>query len=221
MVDSLVDGGALVIKVYDRLSREAYFAAADQARRRGIPLVAHVPASVTHVEASNAGQLTFEHVADLPVMCSDESRALRDRFATLARGAGLTADSVRTLRRSRDSLLVRRFAVRECESVFRDIARNGAWQVTTVGQPYAWRLRHLDTAWRGDLRLRQVPAALRDEWATIFFTRLGEPRTDEVALWRALVDAQRVTAGGMHAAGMRLLAGTDAWGPYNLPGYSL
>jgi uncharacterized protein YciI len=55
-VDALADSGADFIKVYENLSRDAYFAIMDQARRRGIPVDGHVPFRVTPVEAADAGR---------------------------------------------------------------------------------------------------------------------------------------------------------------------
>lgn len=53
------------IKVHSVLSRDAYFALADEARKLSIPFVGHVPQSVTPSEASNAGQASLEHIQTL------------------------------------------------------------------------------------------------------------------------------------------------------------
>lgn len=72
-VDLLRDGGADFIKVYDRLSREAYFAVMDQARLLGLPVVGHLPSRVLPVEAAEAGQSTIEHLTGMQY---EEIRAL-------------------------------------------------------------------------------------------------------------------------------------------------
>ena len=51
-VEQLVSNGADLVKVYENLSREAYFAIIDEARRRGIPVDGHVPFRVTPEEAA-------------------------------------------------------------------------------------------------------------------------------------------------------------------------
>jgi hypothetical protein len=48
--------GADFIKVYSKLSRNAYFAIADEANKCGIAFEGPVPESVTAAEASDAGQ---------------------------------------------------------------------------------------------------------------------------------------------------------------------
>jgi imidazolonepropionase-like amidohydrolase len=60
-VQQLAANGADLVKVYENLSREAYFAIIDEARRRGIPVDGHVPFRVTLEEAADAGQRTSEH----------------------------------------------------------------------------------------------------------------------------------------------------------------
>ena len=52
VVDQQQERGADFIKVYSRLPRNAYFAIADEANKRGIPFEGHVPELVTAAEAS-------------------------------------------------------------------------------------------------------------------------------------------------------------------------
>ena len=53
------------IKLHTMVSRDAYFALADEARKQGIPFVGHVPQTVTASEVSNAGQASLEHIQTL------------------------------------------------------------------------------------------------------------------------------------------------------------
>ena len=61
-VDQLKSQGWDFIKVYDNLSRDAYFAIAAEAKQEQIPFVGHVPLSVTALEASAAAQKSIEHL---------------------------------------------------------------------------------------------------------------------------------------------------------------
>jgi imidazolonepropionase-like amidohydrolase len=58
-------GGADFIKVHDLVPRDAYFAIIDEARKQGLPVEGHVPLSVTPEEASDAGQISIEHLTQL------------------------------------------------------------------------------------------------------------------------------------------------------------
>jgi imidazolonepropionase-like amidohydrolase len=61
-VQELKHQGADFAKVYALLSREAYFALADEAGKQKLPFAGHVPASVTVEEAAQAGQQSIEHL---------------------------------------------------------------------------------------------------------------------------------------------------------------
>jgi len=57
------DEGFAFAKVYTLLGREAYFAMADEANRLDFPFAGHPSGYVTPIEASEAGQLSIEHLA--------------------------------------------------------------------------------------------------------------------------------------------------------------
>jgi imidazolonepropionase-like amidohydrolase len=59
------DGGDFV-KVYSLLSREAFYAIVDESRRVGLRFAGHLPNSVTPAEASDAGQMSMEHLMGVP-----------------------------------------------------------------------------------------------------------------------------------------------------------
>src|ERR1700722_983827 len=79
-VDVLWRRGVDFIKVHEHLSRETYFAIADEARLLGIPFVEHVPAgpdgfAISATEASNAGQKSLEPFYGSPFDPGDPSVA--------------------------------------------------------------------------------------------------------------------------------------------------
>src|SRR5690242_3110723 len=64
-VRQLVQRGVDFIKMQSMLSRDAYFAIAEAARREKIPFVGHVPDQVTAAEAADAGQHSIEHLTNV------------------------------------------------------------------------------------------------------------------------------------------------------------
>ncbi len=67
------------IKVYTRLSRDVFLAAAEEAKRLDIPLAGHVPLAITAAEASDAGMRSIEHSYRHRMACAtaeDEIRRL-------------------------------------------------------------------------------------------------------------------------------------------------
>lgn len=61
-VDSLKARGVDFIKVHNGLSREAFFAVAQEARKQGLPLAVHLPRGISVAEASDAGARSIEHI---------------------------------------------------------------------------------------------------------------------------------------------------------------
>jgi imidazolonepropionase-like amidohydrolase len=76
VVDSLAEAGADFIKVYNYLRPEVYSAIVERAAARQIPVAGHVPYLIPALEASNAGQRSFEHLVGLDQGCSAAEEAL-------------------------------------------------------------------------------------------------------------------------------------------------
>jgi imidazolonepropionase-like amidohydrolase len=96
-VDDLHGRGVDFFKVHDNTPRDAFFAIAEESRRRGVPFVGHVPWNVTIEEAAEAGIRSIEHLANFRVFteCSmsppHQQIACDTRFRNLAaRGAWQT-----------------------------------------------------------------------------------------------------------------------------------
>ena len=68
--------GADFVKVHALLSRDSYFAIADESKKLGIPFAGHVPDSVSLEEASRAGQMSNEHLTGVLIACSTREAEL-------------------------------------------------------------------------------------------------------------------------------------------------
>src|SRR6202453_1621742 len=93
VVEQQRERGADFIKVYSRLSRNAYFAIADEANKCNIPFEGHVPELVTAAEASGAGQKSIEHLTKVAEGCSKEEKTItgeRQRLEALFRATDAT-----------------------------------------------------------------------------------------------------------------------------------
>ncbi|HTK95342.1 MAG TPA: amidohydrolase family protein [Terriglobales bacterium] len=62
LVRSIKARGADFLKIHTMLSREAFFAAVDEAKKQGLPVAVHLPRAVNMGEASDAGVASLEHV---------------------------------------------------------------------------------------------------------------------------------------------------------------
>jgi len=84
VVDEQKQKGADFIKVYSRLSRDAYFAIIAESARVGIPVEGHVPVQVSAWEASDAKQKSFEHLYGIAMACSTREEELQARMVPTA-----------------------------------------------------------------------------------------------------------------------------------------
>ena len=216
VVDSLAEQGIGVIKVYDGLPREAYFAVAERTRELGLSFIGHVPLSVSLAEASDAGQKSFEHVSDLWVSCVAGGREALGDFARASARSGPGSDSALAAREQLVGVLA--FSdpdPAECGPVLERMGANGTWLTPTL----TLLLGELQPSqFDGDPRMRWVPSSLREQWGAR--PRMPPEQEGEIGQ-RMLTNAGRAVAIA-HDAGVPILAGTDASGlPYIFAGASL
>jgi hypothetical protein len=216
MVDSLAKLGIEVIKVYDGLPREAYFAVAERTQELGMSFIGHVPLSVTLVEASDAGQKSFEHVSDVWASCVDGGRAAFADFAWASAHHGPASDTTLTAReRLAGALAFSSPDPSECGLLLERMVANGTWLTPTLTLMLSeFQPRLFD----GDPRMKWIPPSLRERWNA----RPRMPAEQEAGIGkRMLANAQRTVAIA-HDAGVPILAGTDVSGmPYIFAGSSL
>jgi hypothetical protein len=217
-VDDLKQRGADCIKVYDRLPREAYFAIIDQARRQNIPVVGHVPLSITALEASNAGQASIEHLGNI----FEGASSLGDDLFKEDRAAGPVKDPSEFPRRiaARGSRMLDTYDAEKAREIFKAFVKNGTWQVPTLETK--WTQTFIDDLFsKGDDRLRYIPAADQEWWSPEknFFARYRTP--EYIAYKKRLFQRELQLVGDMRRAGVGFLTGTDLSGAYVFAGFSL
>jgi imidazolonepropionase-like amidohydrolase len=203
IVDELKRDGADFIKIQSLIPRDGYFAAADEAKKLGIPFVGHVPDAVRASEASNAGQQSIEHLTGIFEGCS----SVEDELIKGPKGPGRF---VATYDKARASSLIAL------------LARNQTWQVPTlVWEHGQWLIDESDLA--HDPLTKYAPAAWKDRtWP--MFTRdiLKDMDTDPAPIRERFVQMELEIVGQMHRANVPFLAGTDtAAGVHVFPGFSL
>jgi imidazolonepropionase-like amidohydrolase len=210
-VQSLKKRGADFIKVYSKLSREAYFAIADEARKQELIFAGHVPETVSVSEASDAGQKSLEHLYGVFLACSSEEAKLRKE----------ESDALEKMENSEFRALMIRTQVKALDSysedkarvLFAHLAKNGTWQVPTLTVLRAVASLD-DERFSNDSRIKYMPAYIRSMW------KPGLP--PEILANLKLVYRQSIQIiPAMHRAGIPFLAGTDTTNPYCFPGFSL
>ncbi|MFC4910029.1 amidohydrolase family protein [Actinomadura gamaensis] len=214
--------GADFVKVYSRLTREAYFALADEARVQGIPFAGHCPDPVTIAEAVRAGQRTLEHMDAVLLATSSREREIRRGLAAITTDA-----SQDTFHRYRDwyqrihaleHLAVRSFDPERTRALFRDLARHGRAVVPTLRIHQSLELPETN---RKTDEWKYLSSDMTSWWSDVAEVMTGGRSAEEAAEIREIFEHRKALVGRMKRAGVRLLAGTDTGDPYIVPGFAL
>ena len=223
-VQLIKQSGYDFVKVYNYVSREAYFAIANESKKQGIPFAGHLPFSVTAVEASDAGQKSIEHVTNLWFECSTRADEIRNQMIEInARsGSNRLADVIRI---ENEKILLQEKALdtyseQKASEIFARFAKNGTWQCPTlvVDKVFA----HFgETSISSDSRVRYIPLSKRVEAKPMSEVWQGL-KPERVATLKRLHQKELEMVGAMHGAGVGILAGTDSpfLGAF-YPGFSL
>jgi imidazolonepropionase-like amidohydrolase len=216
-VEQLASNGADLVKVYENLSREAYFAIMDEARRRGIPVDGHVPFRVTPEEAADAGQRTAEHPEALAAGCSTAAEAERKRFASVLADYNSLPEREKFLamfRHTRALYDSRNPAA--CASAIEAYRRNGV--AVTADLVAYHHVVHAKQVLADAARMRLVPQEIRRNWEKWLDS---ETTREFQSILGPIVPLELENVRLLNKAGILLLAGTDVGVPLQVPGISL
>ena len=198
LVDRLAKQGVDFLKVYNALTREAYFALAAEAHRRNLPLTGHLPDAITALEAARAGQKSIEHMDNILLACSKNEAGYREIFG---RGQGLARPQVMAT-----------FDPRKAEALAEAFVRSGTWIAPTLIQQ---RADTLDQSILSDPDLQYMERGWLTEWKT------GLTVLRDLAFERRWFDKHREILQIFNRKGVRILAGTDSPAPFCIPGFSI
>jgi hypothetical protein len=190
--------GADFLKVYNGLPREAYFAIAQESKRLGIPFAGHVPEAISPAEASEAGQLSQEHLINILLACSSREEELRaQRIFTMNDPAISPVDRALQLGFPDPQGLFNTYDDAKAAALFKTFVKNGTWHTPTLALLQSF-LADKERA-RRLLYMQDLSAEVFDGW---------------MARISALLDRYKKLVRDMHRAGVEFLAGTDT-GPNN------
>ncbi len=210
--------GADFIKVYSLLSREAFYAIADEAKKQQMPIAGHVPAEIGASEAAEAGQKSMEHLFGVLPACSKSEVALlkeaREEIANSNAAVFIRAE-LRAQARTLDT-----YDRQKAAALFASFVKNRTWQIPTLA---GWR--NLSDAeagpFTGDLRLKYIPRERLESWKGQRTYLQKHITTEYWVNSKRLFQKQLELVGAMYRAGVGIMAGTDTAGFYVTPGFSL
>ena len=219
-VEELKAAGVDFIKVQSRLSREGYFAIAEECWVRKTRFVGHVPDAISAVEASVAGQASIEHLTGVLLATSKlEEELRREQLAPGPPHESPAAAIQRTQAWQRK--LLDSFSAQKAAALVQEFARNRTWQVPTF--PTLVHIGFLtpqmdlkDDPWE-----KYVPSGVRAIWDQGRRQQLENHGDADFALRSEIIKRSLQITGMMNAAGVPIMAGTDAAAPNVFPGFSL
>ena len=203
--------GADFLKTYSELSPSTYRLLAAETRRQGLGLAGHRPLRIALEDMLAAGQRSVEHPRMFYEECFPGAAAFRDLPDPAA-----AYDAAMRWRMidEHDSV--------ECAALMDRMARSETWWTPTL-QVLQLGDRADDAAFRSDPRLRYVP--------TLFIKLIWAPDADRAAVqptdspgrrqYSTLYRMALAHVAQAHAAGVKIVAGTDAGDSYIFPGFGI
>jgi len=208
IVRNYKQSGADFIKPYNLLSRDAYMAIADEARKQKIPLEGHTPFSMSAAEVSGLGQLVIEHNFGVLLSCSSNEEELRKQTQTQTR-----TDPWFWLQT--ETKAAASYDPQKAKRLFQQFARNGTWSCPTLSFQ---KLYPLDSNRSADFAMRYIPKSQIANWQTAYQRMLNNSLPEYRRLRYEML--QKLIA-EMYGTGVHILAGTDTGAFYAFPGFSL
>ena len=212
------------VKIYSNLSRESFFAIADEAKEQNIPFAGHVPFKVSAIEASDAGMRSMEHLFEslapsstMGAELKKEELELAEKISSLS-GKPLTAALEEEARLNLERF-IDTYSDEKAASLFAHFAQNDTWQCPTLVIFQMWASvsnKHLFD----DARLEYVPVSVRAKDKQYLDGMLSWSEK-EISVRRKLYQLRLRQVNAAHRAGVKLLAGTDATSTYPVHGFSL
>jgi imidazolonepropionase-like amidohydrolase len=200
-----MEKGVDFVKVYSRLTRDQFFAIADEVKKLGVPFAGHVPFSVTAAEASKAGLHAFEHLLSVETGVSTKEDELRQIQMDAEVFQWPDADTINQT-----------YSKEKANELYACFVKNDTWQVPTLVVIEAMMNKSESVA-KGDSRFKFLPAFMKEFWS-FEYPRFGDKFERNM---KALYPFYEMLVRDMHSAGVGILAGTDTPNPFVFPGFSL
>jgi imidazolonepropionase-like amidohydrolase len=192
LVTSLKKLGVDFIKVYDRLTRDAFLAIADESRKQGLTFAGHVPFAVSPGAASDAGQRSEAHMWGMLVALSSREAELASAVNVDNRVAGLTSNL---------KALIDTYSEQKSAALFGKLKANNTYVVPTLVTKVPSVVPLTDPR-----IAKYMSPALQADYAGRL-KGASAAAADPVRRQLAEMDLRMVR--DMNRAGVKLLAGTD------------
>ena len=202
------------VKVYSLLSRESYFAIAEEAKKQNFSFAGHVPNVLTVIEAAKSGQKSQEHLNGLIEAAGDSS----DFYFQYQQGK-LTDTSLRN-RDYRRKFLLRTYDHDKLRSVLNEIKTTDTWMSPTLTVNYG--IANMDdTSLLYSSRMQYMGVYYKGLWDYRKDFRFRTYTEETFSISKKEFDIKLKIVKAIHDAGIPIIAGTDFPNPHCYPGFSL
>jgi len=222
-VNALKQRGVDLIKVYESVPRQAYFALADEANKLGIPFAGHVPLSVSAAEASDAGQKSIEHTEGVLLACSRIEAPLRKALQGMPVDlTELGADRAAAQQGLNPyALALATYSDEKAAALCARFVKNRTWQVPTLTSVRSVASLG-ESSFTRDERLKFIPPQIKKFWLPHSYHLTQGWTAEDFSVQQQFYQKSLELVRAMRRAGVEFLAGTDTLGsPYCFPGSSL
>lgn len=207
--------GVDLIKTYHSVPRAAYLGLLDEARSLGIPVAGHHPPSIDPAEAARHGVRSIEHARFPALACNPEFDDFSTMFGEFA--AGMAPFRPEVFARLRDAT-TRQFEPERCARIFEALVAADTY-LDPTHLTRQMDARAADSSYRNDPRRAYVPSWRLQGWdRDLSATAGGTPEL--LGFYRDLFDLGLHVTAAAHAAGVKILVGTDAFDTMVFPGFS-
>ncbi len=204
--------GVSLVTIRSDISRDSYFALADEAAKLKIQFEGPVPDSISAAEASAAGQRSIERFSGIPLACSSKEEALRQQASQAPANQNVVPHA------SVATLAMASYDPKKAWNLFVQLSDNNTWQVPALILSQAMASMG-DTNLPVDPRLKYVPISVRREWELEKLRVRTSAEALELAKKQSVRELELVNI--MRRAGVQFMAGSDGPDPYVVPGFSL
>jgi len=229
-VRALKREGADFVKIQSTLSRECLIAVAEESKRQRLRFAGHVPEALSAFEVIAAGPASLEHVspslpgdAGLMRACTRDEPGLRDSLRALNEAAQQPGSDIAALRDRQRAIQERHLEPWDeaaMKRLFDDLNTHGTHVVPTL--VWSQALRALDWSDTGSVApLQYVPRGMRERWRNGRRRYIDAATPEALTLNRRMAESSLALVRAMHRAGVRVMAGTDAFDAFVLAGPSL
>jgi imidazolonepropionase-like amidohydrolase len=190
-VDFLTRWGVDFIKVHNNLSRESYFAVAEEAKKQGMVFAGHVTNTVSVAEASDAGQKSLEHLQGILVGCSTQEPEMM---------RAIQAEGVEHALVTHGKEILATYSDAKCKALFAKFVKNNTYICPTLIRerlaPYSMT----------DPGMEYLSATIREDIAG----PTNRFKQEDLPVLKMLHAAHYRVVKEMQETGVKLLVGTDA-----------